>query len=107
MMNTLHKFVTIAAVSAALGFAALGAAPAAAQGWAAPAWGDQGPGWRDPDWRDRDWGYRTYRYDDGYRPAHDYGYRYDDPDWESGAATIAICPGGYRLGPHGRLCWPD
>jgi hypothetical protein len=103
-MNTLRKFAAFAAASAALGAVTLGAGPAAAQnailqGWrynGNPAWADQQPylgvnsgGYGAP----------------GYYGGDGYAYGYGGPD--AGGMTVAICPDGYRLGPDGRMCWPD
>ena len=107
-MNTLRKFAAAAAASAALGVVTLAATPAAAQdaqGHFINDWRSPNPGWRNSYGPDGDWGYRGYGYGPGYAPA--YGYDYDDPDFTSGATTLAICPDGYRLGVSGRLCWPD
>ena len=118
-MNEFRKFVAVAAASAALGVVALGATPAAAQnvivqGWRYnnnPAWADQQP------YLGRNWGGYgapayggpVYDNDFGYGPASGYGpaYGYGAPGVEVGTTTYAICPGGYRLGESGRLCWPD
>jgi len=104
-MNTLRKFAAIAAASAALGLVTLGAGPATAQDRVVQGWQYYGnPTWQEQQqpYVNRDWdGYGDPRYRDGY------AYGYGDPDFESGATTIAICPDGYRLDASGRLCWPD
>ncbi len=109
-MNSLRKITAVAAASAALGLVALGAGPAAAQnaivqGWRYnnnPAWADQQPylGVNSGD-------YGAPAYAPGYAPGYNSGYAYGYGDPYAGGATIAICPGGYRLGPSGRECWPD
>ena len=104
-MNTLRKI----AIAAALGAVALGAGPAVAQnaivqGWRYnnnPAWADQQPYLGE---NEGGYGYGAPGYYNGYANGYGPGY---GPGMEVGGATIALCPGGYRLGPSGRECWPD
>jgi hypothetical protein len=102
-MNSLHKLVTVAAASAALGIATLGTSPAAAQVWFG---GGYGPGWRGGYVQTYGWGPGPYG-PAGYGP-YGYGpYGYGDNWVSTGVTDIAICPPGYYLGRSGRLCWPE
>ncbi|MDE3176184.1 MAG: hypothetical protein KGM15_08795 [Pseudomonadota bacterium] len=94
-MTCARKILLSAAAGGAIALAALAATPAAAfdpiyNDGRRPYFGDYyGPG--------------PYGY-----PSYGYGYALGwGPDYETGSVLIPVCPVGYRLGPRGRLCWPD